>query len=144
MKKKPTISILKKKAWALCSEYIRRKAADPYTYEARCVTCGMLAYWKDLQAGHYIPGRGNSILFDERGIYVQCRACNIWKYGNPIEYAKFMEETHGIEKAMLIRDELHRLSKKPKQFTIQELEQIIDSYRRKIKLLEKQNEETTI
>lgn len=68
---KESISKLKKVAWKLCSEYNRRKDANADGYTS-CVTCGKVAHYKSLQAGHFVPSRCNSILFDDRGIHAQC------------------------------------------------------------------------
>lgn len=128
--KKPSLKSLKKKTWAKCSEYIRRKYAA-YNGMVRCVTCGTVKHWKEMQAGHFIDGRNNAILFDERGIHPQCYSCNIMKHGNKIEYFKFMELNYG--RALI--DELCIQSKKTVKFTTWELEDIIKKYDEKIKLL---------
>lgn len=95
-----SLKTLKTKAWKLFSEYIRRKYADDSGYVA-CVTCGSVAHWKQMQAGHFIPGRCNSILFEENGVHPQCRRCN-YNEGNGPEYYIFMEKTYG-------KDEIDRL-----------------------------------
>lgn len=96
MKKKPTLSAVKKKAWKAFSEYIRRKDADAGGTE-RCYTCGKLAHWKELHAGHAIPGRHNAVLFDQDIVRPQCPVCNIWKGGNyPIFTTKLIKE-NGME-----------------------------------------------
>ena len=116
--KKPTIAKLKKDVWKVFSLYIRQRNADSNGY-TNCITCGVRKHFKELQAGHFIPGRRNAILFDERGCHAQCYACNCgWLKGNPRMYDKFMRETYGEE---VIKD-LERLNYgPPKQFSAEEL-----------------------
>lgn len=124
MKKKVTKSVsqLKKKAWTLFSIHIRTKYADWRGYVA-CVTCGIVKHWKEMQAGHFIPGRHNSILFDERGVFPQCYRCNISLKGNPRAYDAFMRKYH--LKDIKILEKLDTINK---QFTPKELMEIIQKY----------------
>lgn len=124
MPKVKTISQLKKKAWEVFSRYIRTLEMDWREY-AKCVTCQELKPWKQQQAGHFIPGRHNSILFDERNVHVQCYRCNVLLKGNPRKYDKFMRETYGPE----VIEELERLDIQTKQFTREDLENIINKYK---------------
>ena len=81
--------MLKKKAWALFSKYIRLKNADK-DGKCTCVTCGRKDHWKNFQAGHFIDSRNNTVLFDESLVFPQCCACNMFKHGNKVEYTLFM------------------------------------------------------
>ena len=135
MAKKPTVSGLKKKCWSLFSEFVRRKHAD-FEGFASCVTCGRRYEWKKLQAGHLVSGRGNSILFDERGVYPQCYGCNVGKRGAVLEYVDFMVRTHGKTKGEALIEELRTLSKKSKTFSIGELEELRADLETKIQKLD--------
>ena len=137
MKKKPTVSSLKKKAWKLCSEYIRRRDSDSNGM-CRCITCGKTAHWKEMQAGHFVSGRTNGILFDDRGIYAQCMACNVFGQGKPLEYMIALERMLGREEASKLRDELLWFKKRVLQFRCSDLEMIIDDYKQRIKQLIKE------
>lgn len=86
---------LKKRAWSLLSEVIRRASAKNGICE--CYTCGNKFPWKEIQAGHGIGGRGNSILFDESIIRPQCVGCNIFKNGNYEEFAAKLIRENGLE-----------------------------------------------
>lgn len=94
-KKQPTLSALKKKCWKLFSEYIRRKDADEGGTE-RCYTCGGLAHWKELHAGHAIPGRHNAVLFDFEIVRPQCPICNVWKGGQYHIFATKLIQENGM------------------------------------------------
>lgn len=84
--------------WRAFSRYIRRRdclmtTGDPT--QGRCVTCGKVYDYRDLQAGHYVPGRRNSIKFDDRNCHAQCVGCNIWGRGQGAKYHEFMLKTYG-------------------------------------------------
>ena len=126
-KKTITTSRLKKKAWVLFSQWIRYHNSKNGL--SKCVTCGVWKPWKELQAGHFIPGRHNSILFDERGVHPQCYHCNVGLKGNPRAYDKYMRETYGN----LVVTELEMLDQRTKSFKPYELEALIDIYTLKLK-----------
>lgn len=122
--KKPSVRKLKKDAWTIFSRYIRLRESDE-NGELRCVTCGHQAFWKEMHAGHFIGGRMNSILFDERNVHPQCVACNMFKEGNKVEYFRYMQEEYNDE----VIDELRFLSKQSKKFTIDDLEGMVKRYK---------------
>jgi hypothetical protein len=111
-------------AWSWFSKYIRAKEAGASGL-ARCVTCGTPKHWKELQAGHWLPGRHASVLFDERNCHPQCYHCNVGLKGNPIKYYHFMEELYGKR----IMDELESLDRQPKQLKTWELLEIAQKYK---------------
>lgn len=124
-KKKITVSNMKKDAWEQFSRWVRLHESDENGM-VKCVTCPKVAHWKTMQAGHFIPGRHNSILFDERGCHSQCYACNCgWLKGNPRKYNKYMLEVYGQD----VIDELEALDTVNKQFKVYELEAIFEAYR---------------
>lgn len=125
-----SVSFYKKKAWKLFSELIRRAHANPNGM-TQCVTCRLWFEWKKLQAGHFIPGRHNSILFDERGVHPQCMRCNVFLRSNPREYDAFMRKTYGAK----VIKELERKDKELHQFTRQELMALIETYKDKLETL---------
>jgi hypothetical protein len=94
--KKATLRSLKKKAWKLFSEWIRRKDTDAGGTE-HCYTCLTPKFWKELHAGHAIPGRTNSVLFDPDIVKPQCPICNIWKGGQYHIFATKLIKEHGME-----------------------------------------------
>lgn len=125
--KKVSISKLKKKTWALFSQYIRQKYADKNGY-GNCYTCGKRAMWKNLQAGHGIGGRHNFVLFMEEVVRPQCSGCNLWGGGRYSIFAEKLIREYGAKKYA----ELVFQSNKPKQFKIYELEAICDIYKHKL------------
>jgi hypothetical protein len=94
--KKISLSKAKQKAWSAFSLWVRLSVVDEYGY-ASCVTCGSRKQYKELQAGHFIPGRSNSVLFSEDGVHPQCYGCNIGKGGNWPAYYEYMLKMYGQE-----------------------------------------------
>ena len=95
-KKAKSLSSIKKKAWGIFSQYIRRSSANDYGL-CECYTCGTLAHWKHMQAGHGIGGRTNAVLFDQEIVRVQCVACNIYKSGNYTIFTTKLIKENGME-----------------------------------------------
>lgn len=99
--KRDTLSKHKKLAWKNFSLYIRTRDALRTTGDIAnclCVTCGK-EYPRTgvgcIQAGHFIPGRTNAVLFSEEAVHGQCYQCNVHKYGNPAKYLAFMQKEYG-------------------------------------------------
>lgn len=97
----------KDKAWNAFSLFIRTRDSLKTTGgldECICVTCAR-RYPRlgvgCIQAGHFIGGRTNSVLFSEKGVHGQCGACNNGVYArnnkSGIAYYQFMEKTYGRE-----------------------------------------------
>ena len=132
-KRSKSISQLKKEAWKLFSEWIRRRDADWRGY-VPCITCKKIFHYKKLQAGHFIPGRHNAILFHEELVHPQCYHCNVGLRGNPREYDRFMREKYGDKKVAEF-DKLTKGRCEIKQFTNEELENLIQELKDKISKL---------
>lgn len=98
-RKKSEKQRLKEKAWKLCSEYIRRKYAD-FNGFVKCCTCPTTKHWKEMQAGHYVDGHNNTVMFDEMLTHPQCIKCNLklpgCLAGNKIQYTIFMMKKYDL------------------------------------------------
>ncbi|MDD4689055.1 MAG: recombination protein NinG [Eubacteriales bacterium] len=131
---KTEIQKAKDKAWKAISRYIRHKECLETTGDVDygiCCTCGKLKHRKELQAGHYISGRTNSILFVEDGIHIQCVHCNMFNEGNKSEYEKYMLKRYGKEKCDRLKDLKHIR----KSLNLFELKAIEQEYKEKFKNL---------
>ena len=135
--KKPLrpLNKLKDDAWDLCSIYVRRTWADARGM-VKCYTCPAVKHWKEMQAGHLVPGRSNGILFDLRGIRPQCFQCNCRKQGMTVEFLFELEKEIGFEKAVAVRAELRINSKIPRPSSRPELEELIKWFKVKISQIE--------
>ena len=130
-KKAPTLAGLKKKAWKLLSEVIRREAANP-DGTVQCYTCWNNWHWKQhIQAGHAIPGRNGAVLLDEDVIRPQCVQCNIWMRGNYPFFTTRLIKEKGMEwwESKLLS------AKQVKKWTRGELEAKCEEYRTRLAAL---------
>lgn len=102
-RKKSELQKAKEKAWVAYSKYIRTRDCIRFTGDpdnGMCVSCGKAYPYKRLQAGHFIGGRTNNVLFDEKITYSQCYGCNVGKGGNYLEYYYFMVKEMGSHEAV--------------------------------------------
>lgn len=126
MPRKISTKGLKKKAWDTISRWVRLSYSDENGM-VKCVTCPEKSekiHWKKSQGGHFVNGRGNSILFEEKNIHPQCYACNVILRGNWSEYYAFMKKTYGQREI----NRLLALKKKIVQFTHDDYQKLIDKY----------------
>jgi hypothetical protein len=85
-----------------------------------------------LQAGHFIPGRHNANLFSEKGVHAQCYNCNVNLKSNPFEYRRQIIKLYGEGYDEVLEKESQQI----KKFTPQDLIDLNEYYKTKIKELE--------
>ena len=130
MKKTP-----RTKAWDAFSLYIRLRDAIATTgdiHYCACITCGRTkpAFGVGcIQAGHFVPGRWNSILFDEECTNGQCYGCNCGQGGMWVEYQNVMVERHGEEEVAKMKLRKHKSVK----YTASDYKEIEQKYKQKFK-----------
>lgn len=78
------------------SAYIRLKNADK-DGRCKCVTCGKVLYWREIQNGHYRSRGCNKYRFSEINCHPQCYGCNVGKSGNYRNYHIYMVNRYGEE-----------------------------------------------
>lgn len=130
MKKRLTISKLKKKVWAVFSKYIRLLYSNYTT--VKCVTCGTVKPIGEMHAGHYIHGNTKRTYFEERNVHPQCVSCNMYKSGNLAPYAIYLESFYGVG----ILQELEALGNDQRTWKRDELEELYIIYKHKVSNLE--------
>jgi len=99
-------SSVKKTAWTYFAHYIRRKECKETTGDYNfgiCCTCGKVKNFALLDAGHFVSGRVDSILFDEDMVHIQCVGCNRYKSGMWPEYYEYMIDRYGEDATEEIR-----------------------------------------
>lgn len=129
---------LKQSVWKLFSEYIRTKECIETTGSIEygvCCTCGKVYLYDKLQAGHFIPGRTNSVLFVEDIVHIQCWQCNGYEHGKYFEYEQYMINRYGQEKV----EKLKILKHQHKTMKIFELLAIEQYYKEKLLKLKQEN-----
>ncbi len=111
---KITLKKAKNKAWSAFSKYIRTRDCLLTTgakEEGLCFTCGVRKSFKLLDAGHFVAGRHNKFLLDERQVHAQCKYCNGPLSGNGAIYYQKMIILFGEDEVQQILDENKELVK---------------------------------
>lgn len=92
--------------------------------ECACVTCGKVTPWTGgigrfggMHCGHFLASRCNSILFVEENVAPQCSSCNVYSYGQPQDFRRWMLAVRGEETV----ERLERLKNTTRQFRREEL-----------------------
>lgn len=133
MARKITKTRAKDRAWKAFSLYIRTRDTIERN-DVRigsCVTCQKVYPLQQLQAGHFIPGRRNSVLFNEDIVHAQCYGCNVGLYGNPRAYDKFMRSKYSPEEI----EKFDRLPNKSIKYSVLDYLDIEAEYKEKTKRL---------
>ena len=98
-----------------------------------CVTCGAVKDFKSIQCGHFMSRRFNETRFSEENTAPQCYQCNVTFQGEQFKFAQFIDGFYGEGTAERLQEEARR----PHQFTIKELEDIINDCKEQIAFYEK-------
>ena len=97
-----------------------------------CISCGKKPLKQN--AGHFYNANNHwSVRFNELNVHLQCEHCNTYLSGNLINYRENLLKKIGIEDFELLSSEAN----KTRKFTVNELKEIISTYKQKIKEIEK-------
>lgn len=121
-----TIQDYLKIAQQVFNKYIRlRDKGKP------CISCQQTP--KKENAGHFFSVGGHSnVRFDEDNVHLQCEHCNSFLSGNLLSYNNHLLYKLGSDKFI----ELHDKAYIEKKWEINELKELIEKYKKKIKELE--------
>lgn len=121
-----TIQDYVKLAQTVFNKYIRLRDAGNV-----CISCQKKPLKEN--AGHFYNANNHwSVRFDERNVHLQCEHCNTYLSGNLIYYRENLLKKIGITEF----ENLSAEAMKTRKFTIDELKEIIATYKKKIKELE--------
>lgn len=96
-----------------------------------CISCQKKPLKEN--AGHFYNANNHwSVRFDERNVHLQCEHCNTYLSGNLIYYRENLLKKIGISEF----ENLSAEAMKTRKFTIEELKEIISTYKKKCKELE--------
>jgi hypothetical protein len=116
---------MKRKAQKIFNKYIRlRDKGKP------CVSCGCFVPDGKGHASHFKPATNSKLRFDERNVHLSCVKCNVFLNGNLVPYRAALIELIGIDEV----EDLESTTA-PYRYTIDELKEIIETYKSKIKEL---------
>jgi hypothetical protein len=93
-----------------------------------CISCQKEC--KKENAGHFHNANNHwAVRFDENNVHLQCEHCNTYLSGNLNEYRTNLINKIGIANFELLQNK----AKHTRKFTIEELKQIIETYKQKTK-----------
>jgi hypothetical protein len=93
-----------------------------------CISCDKPP--KKANAGHYFSQGGHSnVRFNEDNVHLQCEHCNSYLSGNLLNYRIGIEKRIGTARLIVLEVIAHET----KKWTIQELNEIIETYKKKLK-----------
>ncbi len=121
-----TIQELIKATQIIFNKYIRLRDKGQV-----CISCLKPALKEN--AGHFFNANNHwNVRFDERNVNLQCEHCNTYLSGNLIEYQKNLIEKIGLEEYTFLAWE----ARKTRKFTKEELKELMQVYKNKIKELQ--------
>lgn len=133
--KKVTKPKLKKELLSI-QDYIKiaQKVFNDYIRERdkgnNCISCGKPP--KKENAGHWMNANNHwAVRFDENNVHLQCEHCNTYLSGNLLNYTPNLIKKIGQKNY----DKLVEKAKTTRKYTIDELKQIIETYKEKKKQL---------
>jgi hypothetical protein len=98
-----------------------------------CISCQKPP--KKENAGHFYNANNHyNVRFDENNVHLQCEHCNTFLSGNLINYRENLLKKIGAEEFNVLEGK----SKVTRKFTKEELKEIIETYKKKIKEYETQ------
>ena len=119
-------SELKASAQKIFNKYIRLRDKD-----LPCISCNHTGS-RQRHASHYRPvGRNSKHRFSEINVHSACSICNAHLSGNLVPYREAIIKMYGIEKVEELESD-----NEPCKYSIDELKNIIEKYRYKIKEIE--------
>lgn len=76
-----------------------------------CITCGR---YTELQCGHFISRRFESVRFDEKNSNGQCEKCNGFEHGNQFQHGVIIDEMYGngTKEGLLLKSKMLCIRKK--------------------------------
>lgn len=131
--KRLSVPALKRKLDEIFSVYIRLRDSDQNGY-CRCISCGKIEHWKDVDCGHFVNRSHMGTRYSEKNCNAQCRSCNRFDEGNNIGYTRGLIRKYGIGVISLLEAQKHSFSK----MTSFDYEVMIDHYKEEIKRLKRE------
>ena len=96
-----------------------------------CVSCQQPP--KKKNCGHYFSQGGHSnVRFDEDNCHLQCEHCNTFLSGNLLNYQIGIQKRIGAQKLLELQERAHVT----KKWSIEELKEIIKTYKTKVRELQ--------
>lgn len=127
--RKPSTATLVRKLDKIFSLYIRLRDSAAYNYQYfRCISCGQIKPFEQMDCGHFISRTHQATRFDEENAHGECRFCNRFSADHIIAYQRNLEAKIGKDRVdmLLVRG---RMTKKWSAF---ELQLLIKHYQQEV------------
>ena len=113
-----------KALWKVFSEYIRRRDADEEGF-CKCITCGLIRHWKQMDCGHGIGRQHWGTRYSEKNNHAQCKRCNGFEGGKREVYKVEVDKRYGAG----TWDLLELSSRRGKKLSGFEIKALTDHYK---------------
>ena len=127
---KDTVRNWKRKLDILFARYIKMR--DCINGKGQCFTCGEIFSIKELDAGHFRARQYNATRYSEINVQLQCKKCNRFYEGEKWVFGNHLDEKYGKGTTLNLIEKSHEI----KKFTVQELKDLYEYYKEKIKQME--------
>ena len=127
---KPRKPNLVKKLDRVFALYIRLRDVMPNGY-VRCISCGKIKAFDDVDCGHFHSRTHMATRFDEDNCHAECRFDNRFSADHLIKYRQNLIKKIGQNRVDLLEVKAHSA----KHYMDFELEQMIEHYTREVKKL---------
>jgi len=119
-----TVQELHKLAQVYFNSFIRNRDRNK-----GCISCGSPLGQK-FDAGHYYSMGGHkAVTYDENNVHGQCVYCNQFLHGNLLNYQIGIQKRIGADQLIDLQGKAH----KEKKYSRDELKEIIEKYKNKLK-----------
>lgn len=118
------------------SQWVRMRTADHRGF-VECYTCGKVAHWKTVDAGHFQSRAKFSTRWmcdPEEGmvnVAPQCKSCNGFRSGEQFKFARRLDAEFGEGTA----ESIEQASNQTRKYSVEELEALIEVYNRRLRKL---------
>lgn len=127
--RKLSTAALVRKLDKVFSLYIRLRDSAAYNFKYfRCISCGQIKPFEQMDCGHFISRTHMATRFDEENAHGECRFCNRFSADHIIAYQRNLEAKIGKDRVdmLLVRG---RMTKKWSAF---ELQLLIKHYQQEV------------
>ena len=121
---------LVKKLDRVFAYYIRLRDIMPNGM-GKCISCGKIKPYRELDCGHFYGRTNMATRFDEDNCNGECRGCNRASSDHLIFYQENLIKKIGIARFSSLREKAHST----KKWEAEELQRMIDYYTKEVKRL---------
>ena len=127
--RKPSTATLVRKLDKVFSLYIRLRDSAAYNYQYfRCISCGQIKPFEQMDCGHFISRTHQATRFDEENAHGECRFCNRFSADHIIAYQRNLEAKIGKDRV----DMLLARGRMTKKWSAFELQLLIKHYQQEV------------